>query len=117
MIFEVERISQWNHWCFDENKPPCDGAFVKEFEITKTTRNGPAVKKKIKRWFIELNTLEDLLAFKEENVEELIITYTKDQAYKFLKEELNGYDFAYWENDIEDITVNYRIEIYDIPRE
>lgn len=90
MIFEVERTSQWD---FDENKPPCDGAFVKEFEITKTTRNRPAVKKKIKRWFIELNTLEDLLAFKEENVGELIITYSNLE------------------------TVEYRIEIYDIPRE
>ena len=93
MIFEVDRVSQWNHWCFDENKPPCDGAFAKEFEITKTTHNRPAVKKKIKRWFIELNTLEDLLAFKEENVGELIITYSNLE------------------------TVEYRIEIYDIPRE
>lgn len=33
MIFEVERTSQW---MFDENEPPCDRAFVKEFEITKT---------------------------------------------------------------------------------
>ena len=93
MIFEVERTSQWNHWYFDEDKPPCDGAFVKEFEITKTTRNGLAVKKKIKRWFIELNTLDDLLAFKEENVGELIITYSNLE------------------------TVEYRMEIYDIPKE
>jgi hypothetical protein len=91
MIFEVERTSQW---MFDENEPPCDRAFVKEFEITKTI-----AKKKIKRWFIELNTLEDLLAFKEENVGELIITYSP------------------WADDIKDVTVNYRIEIYDTYRE
>ena len=96
MIFEVERTSQW---MFDENKPPCDGAFVEEFEITKTMWNGPAAKKKMKRWFIELNTLEDLLAFKEEIDEELIITHSS------------------WEEVIKDFTVKYQIEIYDTYRE
>lgn len=45
MIFEVERTSQWD---FDENKPPCDGAFVKEFEIIETKWNKPDTKKKMK---------------------------------------------------------------------
>ena len=96
MIFEVERTSQW---IFDENKPPCNGAFVEEFEITVLRQDGPAAKKKMKRWFIELNTLEDLLAFKEEIVGELIITYSN------------------WEEVIKDFTVKYQIEIYDTYRE
>ena len=95
MIFEVERTSQWD---FDENKPPCDGAFIKEFEIIETKWNKPNAKKKLKRWFIELETLEDLLAFKEEIDEELIIRNSN------------------WRDDIKDVTVNYQIEIYDTCR-
>lgn len=95
MIFEVERTSQWD---FDENKPPCDGAFIKEFEIIETKWNKPNSKKKLKRWFIELETLEDLLAFKEEIDEELIIRNSN------------------WRDDIKDVTVNYQIEIYDTCR-
>ena len=96
MIFEIERTSQWT---FDENEPPCDGAFVKEFEITETMWNRPATKKKMKSWFIELNTLEDLLAFKEEIDEEIIIRYSN------------------WADNIKDVKVIYQIEIYDTYRE
>lgn len=96
MIFEIERTSQWN---FDENEPPCDRAFIKEFEIIETRWNKPDTKKKLKSWFIELNTLEDLLTLKEEIGEELIIRNSN------------------WGEDIRDITVNYQIEIYDTYRE
>lgn len=96
MIFEVERTSQW---MFDENNPPCEGAFVKEFEITEMKWNEPDTKKKVKSWFIELNTLEDLLAFKEKIDEELIIRYSN------------------WADDIKDVKVIYQIEIYDTYRE
>lgn len=81
MIFNIYRTS---NVIFSENKPPCDKAFIKEFE-----RRG-------KDWFIELNTLEDLLNLKEEVGEPVIID-----------------DF--WKDD--NIGVKYSIEIYDDYRE
>lgn len=80
MIFKIERTSQW---FFDKNRPPYDGAFIKN-----------------NWWFIELNTLEDLLNFQSEVSEDIIISNLND----FFKE-------------IKDIDVKYCIEIYDDYRE
>ena len=90
MIFNIYRtsnviFSENKPPCDSENKPPCDKAFIKEFE-------GQG-----KDWFIELNTLEDLLNLKEEVDEPVIIN-----------------DF--WKNNNID-GVKYSIEIYDDYRE
>ena len=82
MIFNIYRTS---NIIFSENKPPCDKAFIKEFE-----GHG-------KDWFIELNTLEDLLNFKEEIGEPIII------------------DDDIWKGN--NVGVEYSIEIYDDYRE
>lgn len=82
MIFNIYRTS---NIIFSKNKPPCDKAFIKEFE-----GHG-------KDWFIELNTLEELLSFKEEIGEPIII------------------DNNFWKNN--SIGVKYAIEIYDDYRE
>ncbi len=82
MIFHIYRT---NNFVFSENNPPCDKAFIKEFE-----GHG-------KDWFIELNTLEDLLNLKEEVDEPVII------------------DDDFWKDN--NIGVKYSIEIYDTYRE
>ena len=82
MIFNIYRTS---NIIFSENKPPCDKAFIKEFE-----GHG-------KDWFIELNTLEDLLSFKEEVNEPIIIS---DDLWKGNK-----------------IDIEHSIKIYDDYRE
>lgn len=80
MIFKIERTSQW---LFDKNRPPYDGAFIKN-----------------NWWFIELNTLEDLLNFQSEVSEDIIISNLND-SFK----------------EIKDTGVKYCIEIYDDYRE
>lgn len=89
MIFKISRTSQW---FYGEDKPPCDKAFIKEFE-----RYMGANKIQDKDWFIELNTLEDLLNLKEEIGENIIIS-----------------DYLFRYNNID---VEYSIEIYDDYRE
>lgn len=82
MVFNICRTKDF---VFSENNPPCNKAFIKEFE-----GHG-------KDWFIELNTLEDLLNFKEEIGEPIII------------------DDDLWKDN--NIGVKYSIEIYDTYRE
>lgn len=89
MIFGIERVSQR---FFREDVAPCDKAFIKEFERYMGTD-----KIRDKDWFIELNTLEDLLDFKEE--------IGKDVA-------ISNYFFRY-----NSIDVKHSIEIYDTYRE
>lgn len=89
MIFSIYRTS---NIIFSEDNPPCNKAFVKEFILGnkyKMVQN--------KDWFIELNTLEDLLNFKEEVGEPIIIDddFRKDN----------------------NIGVKHSIEIYDDYRE
>ena len=92
MIFNICRTKDF---VFSENNPPCNKAFIKEFE-----RPGWGNKYKIvqsKGWFIELNTLEDLLNLKEEVGEPIII------------------DDDPWKDN--NVGVEYSIEIYDNYRE
>lgn len=89
MIFGIKRTSQW---FFEEDVAPCDKAFIKEFE-----RYVGADKIQDKDWFIELNTLEDLLNLQEEIDEDIIIS-----------------DYYYTYNSID---VKHSIEIYDDYRE
>lgn len=89
MIFEIKRTSQWFS---GEDKPPHDKAFIKEFE-----RYVGANKIQDKGWFIELNTLEDLLNLQEEMGEKIIIS---------------DYLFRY-----NNIGVEHSVEIYDDYRE
>lgn len=77
MIFNIYRT---NNFVFSEKRPPCDKAFIKE-----------------KDWFVELNTLEDLLNLKEEIGEDVIIS-----------------DYPFRCNNI---GVEHSIEIYDDYRE
>lgn len=92
MIFHIYRT---NDFIFSKNNPPCDKAFIKEFERHEWGNKYKMVQ--TKAWFIELNTLEDLLNFKEEVGEDIIIS---DDFYK--------------DNNI---GVKYSIEIYDNYRE
>ena len=82
MIFNIYRTS---NIIFSENKPPHNKAFIKEFE-----GHG-------KDWFIELNTLEDLLNLKEEVGEPIII------------------NDDFWKDN--NIGVKHSIEIYDTYKE
>lgn len=89
MIFNIYRTS---NFAVSEDKPPCDKAFIKEFE-----RHVGADKIQDRDWFIELNTLEDLLNLKEETGEDVIIS---DSLLRY-----------------NNINVEYSIEIYDSYRE
>lgn len=92
MIFNIYRT---NNFIFFEDNPPCNKAFVKEFKRPVLGDKYKMVQNK--DWFIELNTLEDLLNFKEEVGEPIIIND----------------DFGEDNN----IGVKYSIEIYDNYRE
>lgn len=92
MIFNIYRTS---NIIFSENKPPCDKAFIKEFERPDLGNKYAIVQSK--DWFIELNTLEDLLNLREEVDTGIII------------------NDDFWKNN--NIGVKHSIEIYDTYRE
>lgn len=66
MVFKITKASYFtNEWAFserfkEENKP-CKNAFIKVYENN------------TKEWVVELNTLEELIALRDEVNEELVI--------------------------------------------
>lgn len=77
MTFQIEQTS----CCFYEDKPPCKNAYIKEtvicipvlrFENGKPIKGDPIIRK---RWFVDINTLEELIALREEVENPLIVDH------------------------------------------
>ena len=83
MIFDVVRTSDWG---FNENHKPCKNARIHTFEKEIKTYifdpdDGHKIEqtkglKEFKTWVVDINTLEELLAFRDEVGEEIIIGET-----------------------------------------
>lgn len=62
MLFKIAKASRLD---FNEDRKPCKNAFVHTYD------NAPFGIKKV--WMVEINTLEDLIALRDEVGEELVI--------------------------------------------
>ena len=67
MKFVISRTSMWNN-----NEKPCDEAIEETCYFNDL--NGNTFKRK--RWIIQINSLDELLKFKEKYESELVITTT-----------------------------------------
>lgn len=71
MVFEIDRASKWGDYV---NEPPCDKAY--KTEITQT--NGWNETKTVKRYVVNIDTLEELMQFVE--IEGKIVVYPARNA-------------------------------------
>ena len=58
MIFEIDRASNWG---YSVDEPPCDKAYKTEITLT----NGWNETKTVKRYVVNIDTLEELMQFVE----------------------------------------------------